>query len=359
MKASVALMTVGLVLSGCSQSKDSNGGAAPAPAPNIQYPYGYTTGLNGQPMANVQGSFMYEHKEFGRCSTGKQIFNSLQEMCNGLLNESLNQNCAQVLRNQDYFLRCRQGGMNYTGVNQAPGYVQPGMPGLPNTVITSDRVKAVWCGITAQDNSGKLFSSFKNRDNQKIFSWDSKTSASYSLPFGLTSRYGTAMLSLTPSDKEGVPTAKISLKQKDSDTEYSVKGGLNQSVRLYLEDQRQDITVAIDCGLQADKTVAPVNFASVVCEGQLNGDQISMTVPWDGHTAKSQQIEIESKNSAELSLDLIPGISVNEAQVQVSSNELARGKRVLGKGTLRGGFEIKQSDASSARLSLALRCSAR
>lgn len=54
-------------------------------------------------------SLSYQYSYNG-CETGKHTFSSEKELCDGLVNESLNKNCASEIRYPDYKRRCEQYG---------------------------------------------------------------------------------------------------------------------------------------------------------------------------------------------------------------------------------------------------------
>lgn len=89
MKASLPVLTVfvglvGVVSCGISHSSNDSSGSDKS---SLSYQYSY----NG-------------------CETGEHTFGSEKELCDGLVNESLNKGCATQIRYPEYKRRCEQFG---------------------------------------------------------------------------------------------------------------------------------------------------------------------------------------------------------------------------------------------------------
>lgn len=324
------------VLSACGKSDSGSSTPPPPPAPALP--------------ANQTGIFYYLHKDYSNgmvCDTGRKTFGSLHEMCNTLLNDAANNNCARLLREQDHMFRCRGNG----GIVPSPQIPQSSNPNQ----------KAVWCSVAGTDSSGELFSGFRNRDNQQIFLWDSRRTETFNLVFGAFGRYGDASIKLSPAQFGGDPRAEITVRKKSSQRSYSVRSAIQTSARLVVDDQESSTTAIVDCMLMnqptAAQTAPAAEIRAIECDGSAlvgrDTEGFRKRIEWNGQGSKEERIVLgRGSRGTVLSIVLSQASSLERANIEVESLDRREGKRVIGRGTLKTGFSMVHkeiTDRSSDR----------
>lgn len=324
------LLTLSLAATvvGCG-NKDSGGGGGPGPmAPPVIVPSG---------PAPISGLYTYLFRDYSmNCSTGRQSFNTLGEMCSALLDEALNSNCARFLRETDHLMRCRgQGGQ----IGGAPVPVIPNTPGIP--------MRNVWCSIGGKDYGRNWGAMFNQRSNFRSIYWNGRQRVGRELPFGANGRYGDASINLTPSingDVEG--RGEVVLRQ-DGGRTYSVKGRLSHSTRLQVDDARQETSVLLDCAaMDASLSVPAFAIESVSCKityragGRRFVDE--KVLPWSGQSIYQETLSFGRQSGMELRL--LPAPAPDFAVLEVESAESETDKRFYARGSLRGGFDFRHQD---------------
>lgn len=337
------LLTLSLTATviGCG-NKDSGGGGGPAPAPPPV--------IVPSVPAPISGMYTYMFRDYAmNCSTGRQSFNTLGEMCTALLDEALNSNCARFLRETDHLMRCRgQGGQ----VGGMPVPVIPQTPGIP--------MRNVWCSVGGKDYARNWGAMFNQRSNFRAILWNGTQRVSRELPFGANGRYGDASVILTPSingDSEG--RAEVVLRQ-DGGRVYSVKGRVSHSTRLQVDDARQETSTLLDCAAMDPNQSAPaILFQSVSCKithragGRRFVDE--KNISWSGQSIHQENLRVGPGRRNNLDLRLLPAPAPDFAVVEVESAEFDTDKRLYARGSLRGGFDFRHQDRRS-QLDVQIQC---
>lgn len=331
----VALTVVGL--SACG-NKGSSGSPAPAAPPVSEQ-----TETPNLPT----GYFSYAYSETlpRRCETGLHSFNTLAEMCQALLNESLNQNCARLLRENDHFVRCRGIG--------------GGSP-LPQLPVVQGPFRNIWCSVAARDHSGRFGSFFNNRGNRNFLNWDSRQRRRFALPFGnLSSRFGEATLILHPAEfGQGPGSAEIVLTQKKGERQmHRVRGSLSQPTRLFVEDPDMRTSIQIEC-MQMESAAAATFIAPapsrISCQGQYGRgrDAFRFEESFQLNASTSDprlkgQSKAQRPDGLGLKLELRSGFGSDAAMISVEGFNGQDQRRIVGSGSVRQGFEFVTRDRDS------------
>lgn len=325
-----ALAATTLLLAACG--KKSSGGGAPAPAP-APAPVVIPSG----PPA-IPGLYTYMFRDLATgCSTGRQSFGSLEEMCSALLDEARNNGCAQFLRQTDHLMRCR----GQAGPQPLPP-VPPIHPGSP--------LRNVWCTVGARDFSRGWASMFNQRSNFRAVFWDSRQRQAATLPFIAGGRYGDARVVLSPGG-EGEGRTEITL-QQDGGRAYLVRGRLSHSTRLQVDDARQESSVMLDCGAVDPAVAVPgIGFSEVACQitHRVRGRRVveEKIIPWSGGHIHQDLLPLGPSPSDDLEIRLLPAPAPDFAVVELESVESERRKRIFARGSLREGFEFRHQDRRS------------
>lgn len=104
-----ALLLLTITVTACSDKKKNK-----SPAVSIEY-------------SDENGVITYTMTQFG-CSTGQQVFSSQIEMCNGLLDDTRNKNCARDLRDAFHTDVCVNGHSPFETIEGAGGSASNGLP---------------------------------------------------------------------------------------------------------------------------------------------------------------------------------------------------------------------------------------
>jgi hypothetical protein len=222
-----------------------------------QQPY-----VNGVPaQAQIQNDLTYSFEENVNgqiCRTGVQQGFSQQDLCQKLVNNSMNFNCAKEQRAQMYLQRCAPCTVVSGGTLQnqgplapgqypqipAPGSAQPPVASHPGQVSVPARdpqIVDVRCAISSVDLSGRR----GGRTFNKVINleWNQTAAQTFELPVVYTSVVGVVKLNLTPSSQNN---GNMSL-QVGADR--AVSTDLDSRVRVEVQDLGQEISVIADCML--------------------------------------------------------------------------------------------------------------
>lgn len=345
-----AVLCVSMVVA-CNKKDDSSSATTPVP----------TTVAPTNTNVNQSGFFFYVYRE-GACDTGSHQFGTKLDLCNGLLNDALNNNCARFLRQNDFNIRCQ-------GVT---GTALPGAPAIPAQQPIVDSFRSVWCSIAAVDQSGEFLSGLRNRNNYVPIVWDSRQAQSFNLPFGAAGRYGEASLRLTPAKFGGEPEAEIVVKQtKDGIRTFSSKGALQTSNRLMVDDSDNQTTVVLDCMSTNTPTAAQqapsAAITAVECTGRalrndrdrdhrrdeggnIPADDSTRVIVWNGQGTKAETLRVgDRRDRVSLDIRLSQASALERALIEVEGTDFDGGKRIVGRGSLKTGFSMKHVDRNSGK----------
>lgn len=341
MKATKPLLivwTLSAMLAACGKGDSGGDAVTPAPAPTPAPP---VVTPSGPPPISGMYTYMFRDHATG-CTTGRQSFGTLAEMCVALLDEARNANCARFLRETDHLMRCRGQGGTTTPV---PVPTNPGLPGYT--------MRNVWCSIGGKDFRRDWSAFFNQRSNFRAILWNGNRRVSHALPFGAGYRYGEASVLLNPpmgGDVEG--RTEVVLRQ-DGGRIYSVKGRLSHSTRLQVDDARQETSVLLDCGAMdpalAVEALAPQTIRCQITHRGSRGRTIEeKLIPWNGQSIHQETLKIGPGRRDNLDLRLLPAPAPDFAVAEIETSELDVSKRLYARGSLRGGFEFRHQDRRSS-----------
>lgn len=338
----------------CNKKDDNNSATTPVP----------TTGVPVNPAVNQSGFFFYSYRE-SACETGSRQFTTKLDLCNALMNDALNNNCARFLRQNDFNLRCQ----GVTGVTPLPG-----APSIPAQQPIVDNFRSVWCSVAAVDQSGAVFSRLYNRNNYVPIVWDSRQAQSFSLPFGAAGRFGDASIRLNPAKFGGEAEAEIVLRLSSKDEgirTFSSKSALQTSNRLVVDDSDNQTTVVLDCmstntptaqQLEAKPAITAVECSARALRNERDhrrddGGNIPApaagdvkVIAWNGQGTKTETLRTgDRRDRLSFDIRLTQASALERALIEVEGTDFDGGKRIVGRGSLKTGFSVKHTDRNSGK----------
>jgi len=246
LKMTLALGTIlgVMVLVACGKSGSGGGGGAPAP---VAIPQGNIANLScvNPAVALNQTELFYQQEDVlnnARCSTGPQQSSTLQDFCQRLLNDQMNNSCARAQREALYSQRC---GVCVMGSNVA---LQPLGSHGSSVGMTAQQVTKITCTVSASDFSGRSLSPLDTSIAAFPLLWDTQKAETYPIPHRYIGMLGNISLKTQPVVNGAGGTLELQLTNKLGGV-TSLMAELDSHLKMEVEDTHREINVTVECSV--------------------------------------------------------------------------------------------------------------
>lgn len=328
----VTFAMLSLSLAACSNGgSGSNSGPGPVLTPTVTNP-------GNIPMVN--GRYMYEFSA-NNCSTGRREFATIKEYCDGMLNDSLNSNCARDLRIAAFNRQCINGGST----------IQPGTMNIMNTAR---------CVVNGNDLKERTFLQSLNPFNPQrrqvirdIF-WDGRRDRSYDILGTISAAYGKAKFTMSPAQQNLPAEGVVGLVQGGGRDAYLVRSQLGSQISLTVQNESARQETQMVCMSDSSFKRAKADLRQVRCTYKTEDRKSAREelLSWDLQSETARQI-FAKQASESITLRLKPATSGQDARVEIEIANLDYDKSLRAESTLNEGLEIRfNSRESGANLVL-------
>lgn len=334
---STLMASLSIFMTGCSNGNNGGGNqtppaapapvetAAPAPVPSVP---------------DIQGEFSYNFN-FNGCTTSEQKFTSKKAYCDGLLNDSLNANCAREMRAEMYNRMCTDS-----------------QPADLNTLAPQSAARCVVNGMDLKDRTFLQNLNPFNPQRRQVFRdlfWDGKKARNFGL-MSSANAYGKARFAVTPAITDKSAVGEISILQSGDGDLISVRSQLGTQVRLAItnfdSEKETEVTCRSDKSFLRDKKP----LGQVVCvlkKGKTDSPFSEEAIAWDRKSALARELRTPSR--LKLTVFLSPPVDGLEERILVEGVTPSGSRAFKAESTLNEGIEVI-SRSGDSRLNFSVVC---
>lgn len=324
------IISLGLLgLSACSND-GGGGGVAPTTPPVVVAPTPTSSPTPAPLPSNLQLSYVFISTG---CTTGSQVFPGKKEYCDGLLNDSLNNNCAREMRTETYNRFC-------TGaVTTNPGQILPSSAGR--------------CVVNAMDLKDRDYLENLNifnpqrRQSIRDMYWEGRMERAFDLTMMGSDTYGRARFTMIPAQGPRPAQGEIQVRQRRGEDVFSARSGLGGHLQLVVTNYRSEKEMETSCVTDPAFKRPATDSRLLRCDLYSRALDRREEVALDLRSSQQKEL-FRNRHNESVIVRIKPAAEGIEERLVIEAIEMDKDKTVKAEASLSEGLELSYASRSSS-----------